>query len=1009
MKSPKSKLVLFKKKYFPKKIILKKNKSFLILFAALIVVAYQNCQRGFSTNNNSNGLQSNTSATLGNTFISAANSSSVVKNDLAQKPYMGFNTYYSNRIQQWQMNKQNITQISDDMQSNGLVSSGYNVLSLDIGWWYAWSGSPRDTATHKIIPAPLFGSESDMSAMISHIHSNGLKVGLYTDTGSGEAAGCGGYPGSGEYILQDVLQMISWGVDMLKVDHCGGNSNATKAGISTAYNGSDYEYGLWSHAVISAAQTTGKQLLLNIADWNFVDRTSSWASELGNSWRTQSDIDWRSYNLVNGSYVYDPAASAPISWSLIMRNFTGNDVPPAAGPGHWNDPDYLLIGGFGLNATEEQSYFNMWVIQSAPLILATYPADLSPSASDGPRLRAMLLNPEVIAIDQDSLGRQGEKVREDLPGQVVYAKALSGSGEHAVLLLNENDVVAASISVNWGDLGLTNSSAAKVRDVVNRKDLGSFSGSFTVTNIPAHGSRLLLIQGTDASINNGSWQSLSKKILGSPAVVVHAGVETDVALGLDRYYWSRSKTGSSVTDWTRINPAGCSDKVIFFNDPAITYVNGAIDIVGLGYVDAWGAGPQSVEVFNSYSYDNGKTWVCYGNLGKPSGSMLHDRLALVTPDGSTLDVLGRTSDNTISSKRWTSSGGWSSWQNDGACVRSGLSASSRPNGVIDIAAIGCDNNVWHGWYTTPGTVYWESVAASQNSFINTPSSVWVEASQQYNIFATTTASHDVQTISWNSISGWGSWSSLGGCLKGSVAASGILPVTLLGTACNTPGTNADTDVIGDTPVTRLFTPPALSGSSSGSSVACSFNNQSVASGKTVTAYQDSSVPYGSTCSSQIRSCSNGILSGSFTNASCTVAVAPVVTPLMKAEGYIIPFYTNLINRTPLSSEVDYYYAQPLIAGSTTCLQAALSFINSAEFSSSNSATFSNGKFVTALYLSFLGRQPDTSGYNYWVGQMTTNSSNGMSLLQNQIAIATAFSSPTSGTEFQDRCNTLGFH
>ncbi len=662
----------------------------MLLFSGLTILAYQNCQRGFSTNASNGQQQSNnqipsSNSTTGGVTSALASASSVSKNDLAQKPYMGFNTYYSSRIHAWSLTKEKITQVADDMKNYGLIDSGYNLLSLDVGWWFSWTGTPRDTTTNLIIPAPFIGNDSDMSSLVSHIHSDGLKVGLYTDTGS---TGCGGFPGSGSYIHQDLQQMISWDVDMLMVDHCGGNVNAKKAGVVTAaYNGSDYEYSMWSSNIMNLAQTTGKQIVFNVCDWNFNDRTTGWAPGIANSWRTQTDIDYRvyNYNSVTGLWdIYDAASSTPISWQIILRNFIGNDVPPAAGPGHWNDPDYILIGGYGLTPTEEQSYFSMWVIQSAPLLLATYPADMAPTANDGPRLRAMLLNPEVIAINQDSLGRQAEKVREDKPGQVVYAKALSGNGHHAVLLLNENDVLASSITVNWGDLGLTSASSATVRDAVARQDLGTYSTSFTATNIPAHGSRLLVIQGTDLSINNGSWQSLStKKVLGSPAVAVNSSGEADVALGLDRYYWLRTKSGSIATDWTRIKPAGCTKDVVFFNDPAITYVaNGALDIVGLGYVDADGAGPKSVEAFFSYSFDNGKSWACFESLGKPTGSMLNGRLALVTSDGSTIDVLGRNNENSISAKRWTPIGGWTDWKYDGGCVRSGVSASSRSNGIV---------------------------------------------------------------------------------------------------------------------------------------------------------------------------------------------------------------------------------------------------------------------------------------------------------------------------------------
>lgn len=703
-------------------------------------------------------------------------------NVLAQKPYMGFNTYYASRMSRMQVNQTSLQQIADDMNANGLAAAGYNILSFDIGWWYSTTGSPRDPTTHQIIPSPLI---PDLKGVVNHIHADGLLAGVYTDPGIGDAAGCGGFPGSGGYIDQDVRQFIGWGFDFLKLDHCGGNPHAAAAGINDPGNaayaqwgygtGSAYEYGLWANAILAAAQSTGKQLIFNIGDAEGIsDHVHGWAHTIGNSWRTQMDI------AVPPQY--------PVTWSTILRNFEGNDTPPVAGPGHWNDPDYLLIGGYGLSTIEEQSYFNMWVIQAAPLILATWPADLAPTAADGPRLRAMLLNPEVIAIDQDSLGRQGEKVREDSVGVVVYSKVLSGSGRRAVLLLNKNDSAVSSISFTWGDIGLANGSAS-IRDVVAKSNLGSFSNGYTSTGIPAHGSRLFLVTGTDStpSLNN-SWEKLGGKILGTPSVTSLNGTEVVFGLGVDHYFWMNQKTASGWSGWSQIRPANCSNDVTFFGDPAAIAVNGMIHLVGSGIENGAENASLQKNVFASHSNDGGKTWTCFTNLG----GNVFGHLGNSSPDGSSIDVMGRGWDNAIWRTRWNSSN-WSSWQSLGASIISGVQATSRGNGVVDVVAIGTDSHVWHGWYSGTSAITWDQIP-SNVLFSNTPSVAWNSTDGTLHVYATSRDSQEVNSTFWNSTTGWQPWVALNGCSKaGASAVKTPIGFDVFGTGCNQNNLVSDQD------------------------------------------------------------------------------------------------------------------------------------------------------------------------------------------------------------------------
>ena len=111
---------------------------------------------------------------------------------------------------------------------------------------------------------------------------------------------------------------------------------------------------------------------------------------------------------------------------------------------------------------------------------------------------ATLTNAEAIAVDQDSLGLQGVKVASSGDGLEVWSKALSTPGQRAVLLLNRTGDPAA-ITVHWSDLGLTNPSAASVRDLWANNDLGSFDSSYSAT-VKSNDAVMLIIHGSEGKL-----------------------------------------------------------------------------------------------------------------------------------------------------------------------------------------------------------------------------------------------------------------------------------------------------------------------------------------------------------------------------------------------------------------------------------------------------------------------------------------------------------------------------
>ena len=210
-----------------------------------------------------------------------------------------------------------------------------------------------------------------------------------------------------------------------------------------------------------ALAATGRPIVFSISTW--------WMSlptfpELGNSWRTTSDIT--------------------DSFSSVMGIIdTNNNTAQYAGPGHWNDPDMLEVGNGGMTDTEYRAHFGMWAIAAAPLIAGNDLRSMSQATID------ILTAPEVIAIDQDVLGIQGTKITDNGAGLQVWAKTLSGTNTKAVALLNRS-AATANITVNWSEIGLSGS--ATVRDLWARVDRGSFSGSYTAS-VPSHGIVLVKI------------------------------------------------------------------------------------------------------------------------------------------------------------------------------------------------------------------------------------------------------------------------------------------------------------------------------------------------------------------------------------------------------------------------------------------------------------------------------------------------------------------------------------
>lgn len=204
-----------------------------------------------------------------------------------------------------------------------------------------------------------------------------------------------------------------------------------------------------------ALRNSGRNIFFSLCEWGD-DNPATWASGIGNSWRTTGDI-------------YD-------SWgSMTSRADENNRWASYAGPGGWNDPDMLEVGNGGMSTEEYRSHFSIWALVKAPLLIGCDVRTISGDALE------ILSNSEVIAVNQDYLGVQGKKVfgggREE-----VWAGRLSG-GKVAVVLWNRGSS-RATITARWSDIGLSSSTVVSVRDLWARATIGSVRGQLAATVAP---------------------------------------------------------------------------------------------------------------------------------------------------------------------------------------------------------------------------------------------------------------------------------------------------------------------------------------------------------------------------------------------------------------------------------------------------------------------------------------------------------------------------------------------
>jgi len=358
---------------------------------------------------------------------------------------MGWNSW--NHFEE-KVNDRIIRQQADFMASSGMKDAGYLYVNIDDTWEAERAPNGEIQANSKF---------PDMKALGDYVHSKGLKLGIYSSPG---AKTCAGFAGSLGHEEQDAQTYAKWGIDYLKYDLCGFLDEMKKAPSQEAANKMMVDAYEKMH---QALLKTGRPIVYSLCQYGD-DAVWKWGASVGgNLWRTTGDITDH----------YDRMTELGFGQAGLSR---------FAGKGHWNDPDMLEVGNGGMTKEEYRTHMSLWAVLAAPLLAGN---DLS---SMTPETIALLTNREVIAIDQDSVGMQGDRVSTEGPIEIWMRPLADGS--KAVGVFNRHHRTMMKVQVDFRKLGFK--SSVKVRDVWQAKDLGKMSGTYSV-DVPTHGVVLLRV------------------------------------------------------------------------------------------------------------------------------------------------------------------------------------------------------------------------------------------------------------------------------------------------------------------------------------------------------------------------------------------------------------------------------------------------------------------------------------------------------------------------------------
>jgi hypothetical protein len=463
--------------------------------------------------------------------------------DVAAKPYMGWSSWSMQSSKYPGLNPDGdysyLTEANVLKQTDALASKlktyGYEYVNIDAGWWMDYTWKPEYDQYGRQTPDPV-RFPGGMKSVADHIHSKGLKAGIYLPVGLEKGAYGGGtvpiwnapgcttadivYPDlrttngwdssyklnfdnpcAQKYVDSQAQMLADWGYDFLKLDGVGPGS--FKSGDN--YN-NVADVAAW-HKAIAAI---GRPIHLELS-WSLdIGHAADW-QQYSNGWRIDTDVECYCNTLV--------------TWNNSVKG-RWDDAPAwsdKAGPGGWNDLDSLDVGNGqmdGLTNAERQSYMTLWAINKSPLFTGD---DLT--KLDGYGL-SLLTNQEVIAVDQNN----SPVARPVTPmgDQQVWATG-NPDGSYTVALFNLA-AAPASVTTDWASLGFRGN--ASVRDLWSHQNIGNYNGKITET-LPAHGSRLFTIKpgGSKLATTTYEAESPNNTLSGSAAVVGCAACSGNLKVG----------------------------------------------------------------------------------------------------------------------------------------------------------------------------------------------------------------------------------------------------------------------------------------------------------------------------------------------------------------------------------------------------------------------------------------------------------------------------------------------
>jgi len=369
--------------------------------------------------------------------VSLGPAKDVKYNGLAKTPPMGWNSW--NKFNR-QVSDKIVREIADAMVKNGMKDAGYIYVNIDD----TWEGARDEKGV-------LHSNEKfpDMKALADYVHSKGLKLGIYSSPGPKT---CAQFEGSYQHEAQDAKTWAEWGIDYLKYDWCSASQVYTTDSMPAAY-------AIMGQALLD----TGRPIVYSLCQYG-QQNVGEWGAKVGgNLWRTTGDIRDAWQSLVNIGF----------EQQMGREKF--------ANTGHWNDPDMLEIGNGHMTDTEYRTHMSLWSLLAAPLLAGNDLRDVKPEILE------ILTNKEVIAIDQDKLGKQATRVSKN--GDVeVWSRPLADGGTAVGLFNRGGDM--AKVPAKWSDVGVKGSH--KIRDLWAHKDLGKVVDEYSA-DVPSHGVMLLKV------------------------------------------------------------------------------------------------------------------------------------------------------------------------------------------------------------------------------------------------------------------------------------------------------------------------------------------------------------------------------------------------------------------------------------------------------------------------------------------------------------------------------------